>query len=68
MSSLPPARRARLLAVAALTGTTAVTGVLVGATPAVAVPVAIEEHLVGVLEGNPATGAESFFEIGRAHV
>lgn len=61
MSSLPPARRARLLAVAALTGTTAVTGVLVGATPAVAVPVAIEEHLVGVLEGNPATGAESFF-------
>ncbi|MGG7652987.1 hypothetical protein [Kocuria rosea] len=61
MSSLPPARRARLLAVAALTGTTAVTGALVGATPAVAVPVAIEEYLVGVLEGNPATGAESFF-------
>ncbi|MEB2526988.1 hypothetical protein CIK52_03525 [Kocuria rosea] len=61
MSSLPPARRARLLAVAALTGTTAVTGALVGATPAVAVPVAIEENLVGVLEGNPATGAESFF-------
>lgn len=61
MSSLPPARRARLLAVAALTGTTAVTGTLVAAVPAVAVPVAIAEYLVEVPQGSPSTGAESFF-------
>ncbi|MFE7629980.1 hypothetical protein [Kocuria sp. NPDC057446] len=61
MSSLPPARRARVLALAALAGTTAVTGALVGATPAVAVPVGIVEYLVEVPEGSPGTGAESFF-------
>ncbi|MEX5297856.1 hypothetical protein RCG67_03635 [Kocuria sp. CPCC 205292] len=54
-----PARRSRLLAVAALAGTTAVTGTLIGATPATAAPVAIEEYLVEVPEGAPSTGAES---------
>lgn len=61
MSSLPPARRARVLALAALAGTTAVTGALVGATPAVAVPVGIAEYLVEVPEESPSTGAESSF-------
>ncbi|MFF0989908.1 hypothetical protein [Kocuria nitroreducens] len=55
------ARRAQLLAVAALAGTTAVTGTLVAATPAVAVPVAIAEYLVEVPEGGPDTGAETSF-------
>ncbi|PWF87548.1 hypothetical protein [Kocuria rosea] len=61
MPSPLPARRAQLLAVAALAGTTAVTGTLVAAVPAVAVPVAIAEYLVEVPEGSPSTGAESFF-------
>ncbi|WP_298585398.1 hypothetical protein [uncultured Kocuria sp.] len=61
MPSPLPARRAQFLAVAALAGTTAVTGTLVGATPAAAVPVAIEEYLAEVPEGNPSTGAASFF-------
>lgn len=61
MPSPLPARRAQLLAVAALAGTTAVTGTLVAATPAVAVPVAIAEYLIEVPEGSPSTGAESFF-------
>lgn len=61
MPSPLPARRAQLLAVAALAGTTAVTGTLFAATPAAAVPVAIAEYLVEVPEGSPSTGAESFF-------
>ncbi|WP_336649832.1 hypothetical protein [Kocuria rosea] len=61
MPSPLPARRAQLLVVAALAGTTAVTGTLVAATPAAAVPVAIAEYLVEVPEGSPSTGAESFF-------
>ena len=61
MPSPLPARRAQLLAVAALAGTTAVTGTLVAATPAAAVPVAIAEYLVEVPEESPSTGAESFF-------
>ncbi|WP_309050779.1 hypothetical protein, partial [Streptomyces sp.] len=61
MPSPLPARRAQLLAVAALAGTTAVTGTLVAAAPAVAVPVAIAEYLVEVPEESPSTGAESFF-------
>lgn len=61
MPSPLPTRRAQLLAVAALAGTTAVTGTLVVAAPAVAVPVAIAEYLVEVPEGSPSTGAESFY-------
>ncbi|MEX5258781.1 hypothetical protein [Kocuria sp. CPCC 205263] len=61
MPSPLPARRAQLLAVAALAGTTAVTGTLVAAAPAVAVPVAIAEYLVEVPEESPSTGAESFY-------
>ncbi|VEH43949.1 Uncharacterised protein [Kocuria rosea] len=61
MPSPRPLRRAPLLAVAALAGTTAVTGTLVVATPAAAVPVAIAEYLVEVPEGSPSTGAESFY-------
>ncbi|MFF0902480.1 UNVERIFIED_CONTAM: hypothetical protein RF653_01135 [Kocuria sp. CPCC 205316] len=61
MPSPLPARRAQLLAVAALASTTAVTGTLVAAAPAVAVPVAIAEYLVEVPEGSPNTGAESFY-------
>ena len=61
MPSPLPARRAQLLVVAALAGTTAVTGTLVAATPAAAVPVAIAEYLVEVPEESPSTGAESFF-------
>ncbi|NVC24186.1 hypothetical protein E7Z53_12155 [Kocuria salina] len=60
MPSPRPVRRAPLLAVAALAGTTAVTGTLVAATPAAAVPVAIAEYLIEVAEGSPSTGAESF--------
>lgn len=59
MPSPLPARGAQLLAVAALAGTTAVTGTLVGAAPAVAVPVAIEEYFVEVAKGAPTTGAAS---------
>lgn len=61
MPSPRPVRRAPLLAVAALAGTTAVTGTLVAATPAVAVPVAIAEYLVEVPEGSLSTGGKSFF-------
>lgn len=61
MSSPPPARRAQLLAVAALAGTTAMTGTLVGATPAAAVPVAIAEHLTEAPESGSGSGADSFF-------
>lgn len=61
MPSPRPVRRAPLLAAAALAGTTAVTGTLVAATPAVAVPVAIADYLVEVPEGSPSTGAESFY-------
>ncbi|MEX5304115.1 hypothetical protein RF644_00015 [Kocuria sp. CPCC 205258] len=61
MPSPRPVRRAPLLAVAALAGTTTVTGTLVAATPAAAVPVAIAEYLVEVPEGSSSTGAESFY-------
>ncbi|MFI7580527.1 hypothetical protein [Kocuria kalidii] len=61
MSSPLPVRRAQLLAVAALAGTTTVTGALVGASPAVAVPVAIAERLSENPEGTPGTGADSLF-------
>ncbi|MEX5301830.1 hypothetical protein [Kocuria sabuli] len=54
-----PTSRGRLLALAALAGTTAVTGTLAGATPAVAAPVAIAGYVSEIPEGGPETDAES---------
>jgi hypothetical protein len=55
-----PIPRGRLLALAALAGTTAMTGTLAAATPAVAAPVAIAGHVSEIPEGASETGAESY--------
>lgn len=61
MSCALPAHGLRILALTALAGATAVTGTLVLASPAVAAPVAIEEHLVAAPGGLPPTGAAGYY-------
>jgi hypothetical protein len=60
MPSPAPTSSGRLLALAALVGTTAVTGSLATAEPAVAAPVAVDGYVGGIPKGTPTTGAERY--------